>query len=351
MRLSIVDLAQITAGTTAVAALDSTVRLAQLADRLGYSRYWLAEHHGSARMVASSSPEIMIARVAAATTTIRVGSGTVLLNQHSAFRVAESFRLLHALFPGRIDLGLGRASAGAALDLALRRDRTGESHNDYDEQVVEVLTWYDNAFPEGHSFAGISLYPGVSGNPEPWLLGSSPNSAVLAGLLGLPYCFAGFLNPGAVRAALETYRREFRPSTFGTGSAEPHTMVALNVCCAPTESAAARIRASIELTFVSSRGGGVVLADDAVAALGGLPEPTRYRRGEWPRSISAAPDRLRETLEAMAAEVGADELMLQDLIADPADRRLSYELIARAFELSGPGERATRVVVNAGAVR
>lgn len=338
MQLSIVDTSQVTQGRTAVEALESTTRLARLADRLGYARYWLAEHHGAGRLNASSSPEVLIARVASVTSGIRVGSGTVLLNHHSAFRIAETFRLLHAMFPGRIDLGIGRANGGPAVDLALQRDRSAPvRHDDYGNQLVEVLTWLDDAFPAGHPFADTHLLPGVPGNPVPWVLGSSASSAVAAGRLGLPYCFAGFISPRGVRTALDAYREAFAPSRFGVGTGEPHTMVGINVSCAETESAAARLRATVELFYQRLFGGvisdGMPLPDDAVAELGALPEPSRYVPGDWPRSISAAPGRLREMVEAMAAEVGADEFVLQDLIADPADRRHSYELIAEAFDL------------------
>jgi luciferase family oxidoreductase group 1 len=339
MQLSIVDTSQVTEGGTAVEALAATTQLAQLADRLGYARYWLAEHHGSGRMNASSSPEVMIARVASVTSGIRVGSGTVLLNHHSAFRIAETFRLLHGMFPGRIDLGIGRANGQPAVDLALQRDRSATArHDDYGSQVVEVLTWLDDAFPVGHPFADTHLFPGVGGNPAPWVLGSSPSSAVAAGRLGLPYCFAGFISPRGVRNALDAYRDAFAPSQFGTGISEPHTMVGVNVSCAETENEASRLRATVELfyqrLFRGELSDGMPLPDVAVAELGTLPEPSRYVPGDWPRSISAAPDRLREMLEAMAAEVGADEFVLQDLIADPADRQRSYRLIADAFELS-----------------
>lgn len=339
MQLSIVDTAQVTAGATAQEAVAATGELAQLADRLGYARYWLAEHHGAGRMNASSNPEILIARVASMTTGIRVGSGAVLLNQHSAFQVAENFRLLHALFPDRVDLGIGRANASPAVDLALQRDRSRQArHDDYGEQIIEVLSWLDDAFPPDHPFAKIRLLPGVVGNPQPWILGSSTSSAVAAGQLGLPYCFAGFINPRGVRAALDAYREAFRPCQFGTGVDAPHTMVGVNVSCAETEQDAARLRATVELFYARlSRGrlsDGMPLPDTAVAELGALPEPRAYIPGDWARSISAAPDRLAEMLGSMASEVGADELVLQDMIADPADRQHSYRLIADAVGLT-----------------
>jgi luciferase family oxidoreductase group 1 len=139
------------------------------------------------------------------------------------------------MFPGRIDLGLGRATGMPAVDLALQRDRSRTVQlDDYDDQVAEILTWFDDSFPADHPFARVQLPPGVPGNPAPWILGSSSSSAVLAGRLGLPYCFAGFINPGGVGAALDAYREAFEPSPYGTGISEPHTMVGLNVSCAET---------------------------------------------------------------------------------------------------------------------
>jgi len=232
VQLSIVDTSQVAAGHSAVEALASTAELAGLADRLGYARYWLAEHHGAGRTNASSSPEVLMARVASVTERIRVGSGAVLLNPHSAFRVAETFRLLHAMFPGRIDLGIGRANGQPAVDLALQRDRSQLVHrDDYGNQIIEILAWYDRAFPPDHPFAKTDLFPGVDGNPEPWVLGPTPSSAVVAGQLGLPCCFAGFINPTAVEAALDTYRQAFQPSRFRTGVPERRTMVGVNVSC------------------------------------------------------------------------------------------------------------------------
>ncbi|WP_016909356.1 LLM class flavin-dependent oxidoreductase [Streptomyces xiaopingdaonensis] len=338
MELSIVDTSQVTEGGTAVDALRATGELAVLADRLGYARYWLAEHHGAGRLNASSSPEVMIARVASLTTGIRVGSGTVLLNHHSAFRIAETFRLLHSMFPGRIDLGIGRANGMPAVDLALQRERSELArYEDYGSQIVEVLTWFDGSWPDRHPFADVPVMPGVQGNPEPWVLGSTPSSAAAAGELGLPYCFAAFINPRAVRTALDAYRRAFTPSPFRTGLQAPRAMVGINVSCAETEEAAARLRASVELFYQRlSRGefgDGMPLPGAAVSELGGVPEPTEYVPGEWPRQFSAAPARLREMLEAMAEEVGADGFVLQDLIASPSDRQRSYELIADTFEL------------------
>lgn len=338
MRVSIVDTSPVLAGSTAVEALRTTAELAELADHAGFSRYWLAELH-SLRTNASTSPEVAVAAIAAKTTNLRVGSGGVLLNQRSPYRVAETFLQLHAMFPGRIDLGLGRATSGPLIDFALQHYRRAAlAEESYEGKLVELLQWFDG-FPEGHPFAPVPFFDGVAGRPEPWVLGSSPASAVVAAHLGLPYCFAAFLNPAAVQTSLMTYRREFRPSSLRTGLTSPYSMVAVNVVCAETEKQALRVQAAGELVRRLAATGrlpnGVPSTADALDQLGGPPKATRYILGRWPRGIAAAPERLRDLLEAMVAEVKADELMIQDLIATPSDRLASYRLIAEAFDLRG----------------
>ena len=338
MKVSIVDTSPVLAGSSAVEALRTTLELAELADHAGFSRYWLSELHGVPTH-AGTSPEVAIAAVASRTRKLRVGSGAVLLNHRSPYRVAETFVQLHAMFPGRIDLGLGRATSGPLVDLALQQSRAVVLvEQKYEGKVVEVLQWFDG-FHEEHRFAQVPFFPGVRGRPEPWILGSTPDSAVLAAGLGVAYCFAAFLNPAAARTSLELYRKKFRPSLFHTGRARPYSMVAVNAICAETEKEALRVQAAGEVVRrLAARGrlpNGIPSATDALARLGGPPEPTRYAPGSWPRSVAAAPGRLRGVLEAMVAEVGADELMIQDLIASPSDRLASYRLIADAFDLRG----------------
>ena len=329
MQLSIVDLGQVPASGTCADAFAATVGLAQLAERLGYHRYWIAEHHGRGETFASSNPEVLVAHVAAATTRIRVGSGGVLLNHYSPFKVAEVFRVLHALHPGRIDLGFGRADGIPVVDFALKRDREAPDAAGMlawlaqEEQVRELVDWLTGSFPADHPFADVSLLPGVAGGPELWLLGATTASAALAGRLGLRFCFAGFLNPEGAVGALRTYR--------ATAAAEPHAMLALNMTCAPTDAEADRLRASASLFWARARRGEdqqrpLPHPDDALLELGGPPAPD-------PRLLSGSPSRLREAIEELVALAGADEVIVQDLIADPAARRESYELLADVFDL------------------
>ena len=342
MKLSIVDTSPVLAGSTAVEAFRATQELADLADRAGYSRYWLSELHGVPTN-AGTAPEVGVAAVASRSTYLRVGSGGVLLNHRSPYRVAETFVQLHAMFPGRIDLGIGRATSGRLIDFALQEDRSEAPEEDnYERKIVELMHWFDG-FDDECPFAQVPFYAGVSGRPEPWILGATPSSAALAARLGLRYCFAAFLNPAAAQASLATYRREFRASAFQTGLPTPYSMLAVNAVCAETEEQALRVQAGGELVRRLAAAGrlpaGVPSGADAVDQLGGLPESSRYVPGSWPRSVAGAPERLRELLEAMIAEVQADELMIQDLIGAPADRLASYRLIAEVFELRNVSRR------------
>lgn len=351
MRLSIVDLGPVPCGGTSADALANTVRLAQVAEEAGYHRYWIAEHHGRGETFASSNPEVIVGHVAAATETIRVGSGGVLLNHYSPFKVAETFRLLHALHPGRIDLGFGRADGLPIVDFALTKDRAAAPEPGdrmagmmawlaAEEQACELVDWLDGSFPADHPFAGVPLLPGVGGGPEPWLLGASTASAALAGRLGIRFCFAGFLNPAGAVGALRAYRHTFATAEPGAATASrvatPYAMLALNVACAPTDTEADRLRASAELFWHRARHGDVRREplpdpDTAVAALGGPPPPTRLDGEGWPRQLSGGPSRLREMLEELAAVTEVDEIILQDLIAVPSARLRSYELLANVF--------------------
>src|SRR6476620_5539150 len=212
MRLSVLDQSPISQGSTGSEALHNTIDLARLADRLGYHRYWVAEHHGGA-MLAGPSPEVLIGPVAAATERIRVGSGGVMLPHYSPLKVAENFSVLSGLFPGRIDLGLGRAAGTDPMTtFALQRDRNHAMPDDFPQQLAELLAYYEDRFPPDNPLARLArVLPGRPEQPEPWLLGSSPQSAIWAAELGLPYAFADFINPGGAEIAA-LYRERFTPS-------------------------------------------------------------------------------------------------------------------------------------------
>jgi luciferase family oxidoreductase group 1 len=336
VKLSIVELATIKDGGGATDALHHAVETARYADALGFHRIWFAEHH-MAPSQASHHPELLIAAAAALTKGIRLGSGAVLLNHYSPFKVAEMFKQLEAMYPGRIDLGIGRATAGPMIDVALKRDRQSRSVDDYGAQLSEVIAWLHNAFPDGHPFADKPLMPSVESNPEAWLLGSSPGGAQFAAQLGIGYSFAGFINPPAAAMALQSYRRHFTPTQFGAGA--PQAMLGVNVSVGETDEEGERLASSVKGYYARLRriGGGAMVPsiEDAAREMRAdeRDEPTAIISGRWPRFVAGGPPRVRDTLLQMAEESGADEIIVQNMIADPRDRRRSHELLARAFDL------------------
>src|SRR5215216_972758 len=241
MRLSVLDQSPISEGSTGADALANTIDLARHCEALGYHRYWLAEHHGGP-MLAGPSPEVLIPAVAGATSTMRVGSGGVMLPHYSPFKVAESFSLLSGLFPDRIDLGIGRAAGTDPMTtFALQRDRRTASPDDFPQQLAELLAHYDGAFPADHPFARLGrTLPGGAEQPQVWLLGSSPQSAIWAAQLGLPYAFADFINPDGAAAAAQ-YRERFEASERLSA---PRVAVAVWAICAETDAEAERLASS-----------------------------------------------------------------------------------------------------------
>src|SRR5690554_4701961 len=252
MKLSIVDLGAVAPGTGEGQGLQDSLETARNADRLGYHRIWFAEHHLS-RMGASHHPELLIAVAATQTRGIRVGSGAVLMNHYSPFKVAEMFKQLEALFPGRIDLGMGRATTGPVIDLALKRHRDAPTPNDHAQQVQEVLAWLYEAFPDDHPFANHPLMPSVPQIPQTWLLGSSPGGSNLAAGLGMGYTFAGFINPRSAASAMRNYRAQFTPRGFGLTT--PRAILAVNVTVGESAREAQRLVGSAKAFYKRLRGG------------------------------------------------------------------------------------------------
>jgi luciferase family oxidoreductase group 1 len=312
--------------------------LARLADKLGYERYWIAEHHAIVTL-ASPAPEILIARLGAETSNIRIGSGGVLLPHYSPLKVAENFRMLHAMYPGRIDLGIGRAPGGSGLEaFALRRERSDRPQNDdFEEQLLELLAFLHHEFPSDHPFARIKVSPEMPGAPEVWLLGSSPWSSALAAKWGLPYAFAHFISPEETTPAVEYYRSNFAPSKRLD---RPRAIVALGVICADTEAEAKRLYTSTELHIRRIRLQGkrlpVPTPEQAIAELGNIAfgnDLVVRGTGEWPRYIVGAPEQVREELERMASHLQVEELMIIAVLHDYQARIRSYQLIAEALNL------------------
>jgi luciferase family oxidoreductase group 1 len=328
--LNVLDQSPISQGTTGADALQHTVDLAQLTESLGYQRYWVAEHHATS-MLAGPAPEVLIAGIAAVTTRMRVGSGGVMLPHYSPLKVAETFSVLCGLYGDRIDLGIGRApGTDPQTSFALQRDRRVQAIDDFPDQLAELMAYLDASFPEGHPLARLALtLPGRPISPELWLLGSSPQSAIWAGELGLPYSFADFINPaGAEIAAL--YRERFIPSA---ALATPRLSIAVSTICAESDQEAERLAASSRMAIVQlrrGRPGAVPPVEEALDFLAGVvpSEVTGARR-----FVVGSPERVRAGLEEVAAEYGASEVAVVTITYGHAARRRSYELIASAFGL------------------
>jgi luciferase family oxidoreductase group 1 len=336
VKLSVLDQSPVSAGMTSAEALQNTIELARLSDELGYQRYWIAEHHAMAAL-ASPAPEILIARIGAETSRIRVGSGGVMLPHYSPLKVAEVFRMLHALYPGRIDLGIGRAPGGTPLEtFALQRNRTRQMPDDFTDQVTELLQFLHGKFPADHPFERIVVAPEMPGAPEVWMLGSSMWSSAAAAQFGLPYAFAHFIDPNPTRSAIEQYRFQFRRSEYLD---EPLAIVAIGALIADTDEEAARLLTSARLFRRRIRQGlvgPIPTPEEAIAELGPDRPRDQSETSEWPRYFFGSPERVHADITRMTEELQIDEVMVVTIVHSHAARLRSYELLAEAFGLTGP---------------
>jgi luciferase family oxidoreductase group 1 len=335
LRLSILDQSPISAGFNGADALANTLDLARLADALGYHRYWVAEHHGGP-MLAGPSPEALIGPIAANTTGLRVGSGGVMLPHYSPLKVAETFSLLAGLFPGRIDLALGRAAGTDPLTtFALQRDRRQAGPDDFPEQLAELLGYLEDRLPAEHPFARLAkTLPGRPETPQVWLLGSSDQSAIWAADLGLPYAFADFINPrGAVIA------KRYRESFADTHRLEaPLQAIGVWVLCAESSEEAEYLASSSRMAMIKLRRGELIAVPTPETAVAFLADQVRPPNGR--RMVIGTGPSVRAQLEELAGQYHAIELIVVTITHDHAARRRSYELLAEAFELHPRGELA-----------
>ncbi len=321
---SLLDLSPIPEGLTAADALRNTVTLAQAAERLGYTRYWLAEHHNMPG-IASAATSIVIGHVAGATSTIRVGAGGIMLPNHAPLVIAEQFGTLATLYPGRIDLGLGRApGTDMATARALRRHMAPE--DSFPQDVVELMAYLGPADPG----AAVRAIPGEGTEVPVWILGSSTYGAQLAAWLGLPYAFASHFAPAMLADALNIYRTTFRPSDH---LARPHVMVAAGVCAAPTDDEARFLRSSQILAFARLRTGRPGKLPRPVADVGAEVPPQVLAQVDQALSVSAtgSPETVRRQLAAILDTYQPDELMVTGMIHDPAARLRSFEIAAEVL--------------------
>jgi luciferase family oxidoreductase group 1 len=327
--LSVLDLSPVSSGTAPSLALRRSVELARAVEALGYERYWLSEHHNS-NAVGSSDPVVLTGAIASATTTLRVGAGGIMLPNHSPLAVAESFRSLEALHPGRIDLGIGRAvGTDPRTALALQRSRQALLLDDFDEQLAE-LHGYVDGFAPGHPFAGIQAQPSDVPLPPVWLLGSSEHGSATAARLGTGYAYAGHFGSVSPVEVLRSYREDFVPSAHWP---RPHAILTLAVVVSAT---AERARALANATTLST-------TRLRLGMSGPLPSPEEAAAHRWTlaerntagrlgsRLVAGTPEEVVPRLRDVVERSGADELMVVTQVHDPEERRLSYELLAQEW--------------------
>ncbi|WP_420993563.1 LLM class flavin-dependent oxidoreductase [Cupriavidus sp. 30B13] len=331
LRLSVLDQSPVIAGHSARDALAATVELAQAADALGYTRYWCAEHHGL-RGVCNPAPEVMLARLGSVTQRIRLGSGGVMLPYYSPFKVAEQFRMLEGLFPGRIDLGVGRAPGGdmrTAQAVAMGDYNRGDH---FAEQVQDLSWLLRGEVPPGHIAEGVVLQPEIDTRPELWVLGSSDYGGALAARLGLRFAFAHFINPHMGHAVARHYREDFTPAY----DERPYSAAAIFVICADTEAEAAALERAVDLRRLQMAYG--VNAPIPSLAQAAQHEPTERDRliveRERPRTICGTPEQVAQRMLDLRERFQADELVVLSVAASYAARLRTYELLAQAFDLS-----------------
>ncbi len=332
LRLSVLDQTPVRAGATPAQAVAETLALAALAERLGYHRYWLAEHHNSGGL-AGAAPEILIGHVAALTRKMRVGSGGVMLSHYSPLKVAETFRMLETLHPGRIDLGVGRAPGSDQVTArALAYGHALLPIEAFPHQLADLTGFLGGTLAPDHPFADIHAMPEGAGMPELWLLGSSDQSAAYAAHFGFRFSFAQFIAGESGAAVAAAYRRHFVPSAH---TAQPEVSIGLSVLVADSEAEARRLGASRDLWLVrlfKGERGPFPSVEEALS----YPYSDReraYLESNRGRSVVGAPEQVRARLEALAADYGAGEIVAVTITHDPAARERSYTLLAEACGL------------------
>jgi len=317
--LSVLDLSPILQGGDAAQALRNTLDLARHAERLGFGRYWLAEHHGMPG-IASAATAVVIGHVAAGTSTIRVGAGGIMLPNHAPLVIAEQFGTLEALHPGRIDLGLGRAPGTDALTLRALR-RTYEAAETFPEDVVELMRWFDPPRPD----QSVVAVPAAGLRVPIWILGSSLFGAQLAAMLGLPYAFASHFAPAHLMDAIAVYRAQFRPSAQ---LSKPHVMLGVNVIAAESDEQARLLMTSLQQAFVALRRGRPIPLPPPSATFVMSPPERAMLEQALSCAVIGSPETVRAGLDAFIARTGADELMITSQIYDHGARLASYEIVA-----------------------
>jgi luciferase family oxidoreductase group 1 len=331
--LSILDLSPVTTATSGAQALHNSIDLARRADQLGFTRYWVAEHH-NLPSIASSAPDIMIGQIAAATKHLRVGSGGVMLPNHAPLAVAERYKVLEGLFPGRIDLGIGRApGTDPVTSYALRRRQDDPAADDFLERFQELLLFEQRGFPDTHPFSKVRAMPSDVALPPIFLLGSSGYSAELAAAVGAGFSFAHHFSDFDPVTPMTHYRTHFKPSP---SLPKPHAILAVHAVCADSDAEADRLAATVDLNFARRRKGEFfpLASPEEAAAYDYAPidrERVAYNRA---RMVVGGKATVMSKLEPLLKVTQADELMITSMIFDHAARKHSYELLAEAFGLA-----------------
>ena len=344
-KLSILDQSPIISGHSPVEAIAATVELAQAADALGYERYWLAEHHGL-QALADPCPEILLARIGSLTKGIRIGTGGILLPYYSPFKVAEQFCMLNALFPGRIDLGIGRAPGGDMRTAqAVMGSTTGGSYNAaefFPQQVMELIGLLDGVMPADHPHAQVVLQPRAENAPQIWVLGSSDYGGAMAAHLGLRFAYAHFLNAYSGAAVAQAYRADFKPAphageTHGAVTPVPYNAVAVFAIAADTQKEADELALSVDVRRLQMAYGInapiATVAEAKARAEHYSPRDQAIIERERPRAVIGTPGFVAGHIRTLQQEFGADEVVVLGVAASYAARLRSYELLAREFEL------------------
>lgn len=337
LQLSVLDQTPIRRGSNAVEALQESIQLARLADRLGYTRYWLSEHHNTTTL-AMAAPEILIARLAGETNYIRFGSGGIMLPNHSAMKVAENFRLLEALYPNRIDLGLGRAPGGDRISAQLLNPSNTFDPQEYIRQIKDLQNFLTDTPGEGNLEGKIKAIPTIDTAPELWMLTSSGESGYLAAHSGMALSYAQFINPVGGAAAVANYRKRFRPSAQLVA---PKANVGIFAFCSGTERKVEEVQAIMDYRLLSFEKGNYNEMPTYKIA-----KAYNYTPGEWQRvlfnrgrMVIGTPDIVKEKVTALASEFDVEEVVIATFAEQAEDRFRSYELFSEVFELA---ERQTR---------
>lgn len=333
VKLGVLDQVYISEGKDARHGLEQSVRLIQAVEAMGYARFWVSEHHAMPA-IAFSSPEVLVAHLAANSKRIRVGSGGIMLPHYSAYKVAENFRLLEALHPGRIDLGVGRAPGGMPLATrALQQDKYVDI-NQYPQQVLDLIGYLHEAMPKGHPFENLLACPSIPTAPEIWLLGSSGESARIAALLGTNYAFAEFFGTPGGEEAMAYYQTHFEPNEVL--EEKPRSMIAILAICAETEEEADRLASSSDLLFLGVHTGKTLKFLPSVKTALEYPYNETERmivRQTRARRVIGTPEQVKQQILQLAKNYQADEVLINSPIHEENKRIRSYELIAEAFGL------------------